>query len=242
MMKNKMLKNLGNGVFIKFMEMASQIKSSQFVENPQSAGEKMELLKTGTTTIGLVIKDGVILATESQATAGFTIATKKAQKLFKINNYVGSTIAGGVADCQYVVDQASALSQLEVVRHNREPSVNHIANVIRNILFNGRSYFYSWMIVGGYDHKEKKGKLFPIDFIGFMASHEDYVSLGSGSSFALGALEAGWKKDLTQKEGIALVTKALTSARQRDAGSGYGLQIVVITKDGFDVKDGPLKD
>jgi len=77
-----------------------------------SEGQKMEMLKTGTTTIGIVIKDGVILATESQATAGFYVATKKAQKLFKINNLVGMTIAGGVADAQYLVGQAQAISRL----------------------------------------------------------------------------------------------------------------------------------
>ncbi len=208
-----------------------------------SDSQKLEMLKTGTTTIGIVIKDGVILATESQATAGFFVATKQAQKLFKVNEHCGMTIAGGVSDCQYMVSQAQAISRLMEIQHDgREPTTSYIANVIRNIAFNGRSYFYAFMIVGGYDVKAKRGKILPIDFLGYMAENEDFVSLGSGSSFALGVLEAGYKKNLSQKKGIALAEKALAAAKARDAGSGYENQIVVITKDKFEVISGPLKE
>jgi proteasome beta subunit len=206
-----------------------------------SPADKMELLKTGTTTVGIIIKDGVILATESQATAGFTIATKNAQKLFQINNQCGATIAGGVADCQYVVSQAQAISRLLAIQHEgEEPGVEYISQVVRNILFNGRSFFYSFMIVGGYSKKEKCGKLFPIDFIGFMSDSESFVSLGSGSTYALGVLEGNYKPNMTEKQGVELVTQAITASRKRDAGSGYALQICSITKDGFKAIEGPL--
>lgn len=202
--------------------------------------QKMEMLKTGTTTIGMVIKDGVILATESQATAGFFVATKKAQKLFQINNYCGATIAGGVADCQFVVERAQAISRLNAIKEGKEPSVDYMANLVRNILYNGRSYYYAFMIVGGYNTQEKTGKLYPIDFIGFMTESESFVSLGSGSSFALGVMEGNWKPNMSREEGVAVIKQALTAARNRDAGSGYGLQISVITKDGFEAIEGPL--
>lgn len=207
-----------------------------------SEGQKMEMLKTGTTTIGIVIKDGVILATESQATAGFFVATKKAQKLFKINDLVGMTIAGGVADAQYLVGQAQAISRLLHIQKGKVPNVGYIANIVRNMLFNGRSSFYSWNIIGGID-KNGVGKVFPIDFLGFMADHEDFCSLGSGSNFALGVLEGNWAPDLSKEDGIALATQALNAARARDAGSGYKSQIVVITKDaGFEAIEGPLTE
>ncbi|RLI62016.1 MAG: proteasome subunit beta [Promethearchaeia archaeon] len=202
--------------------------------------QKLEMLKTGTTTIGLVIKDGVILATESQATAGFFVANKKAQKLFKINNQCAATIAGGVADCQYVVGQAQAISRLLTVRDDKEPSLEYIANIVRNILFNGRSFFYAFMIIGGYDSKTQSGKIFPIDFLGYMADSENFASLGSGSTFALGVLEGGWKPEMNSDEGIKLVKKALVAAKSRDIGSGSEVQIVVITKDKFEAIEGPL--
>ncbi len=217
-------------------------------ENPTLHGaknilniQKLEMLKTGTTTIGMVIKDGVILATESQATAGFFVANKKAQKLFKINEQCGATIAGGVADCQYVVGQAQAFSRLLNVRDGKEPSLEYIANIIRNILFNGRSFFQAFMIIGGYDSKTQSGRIFPIDFLGYMADSENFASLGSGSSFVLGVLEGGWKPEMSTNEGVELVKKALAAAKSLDIGSGFEIQLVIITKDKFEVIEGPLK-
>ena len=202
--------------------------------------QKLEMLKTGTTTIGMVIKDGVILATESQATAGYFVANKKAQKLFKINNQCGATIAGGVADCQYVVGQAQAISRLLNVRDEKEPGLEYIANIVRNILFNGRSFFQAFMIIGGYDSKTQSGRIFPIDFLGYMADSESFASLGSGSSFALGVLEGGWKPEMSVDEGVKLVKKALTAAKSLDIASGFEIQVVVITKDKFEAIEGPL--
>ncbi len=73
------------------------------------------IIKSSTTTVGIIVKDAVVVGTESQATAGYTVATKTAQKLFQINDYACATISGGVADCQYVVNQLKALSRLKQV-------------------------------------------------------------------------------------------------------------------------------
>ena len=196
--------------------------------------QKLEMLKTGTTTIGMVIKDGVILATESQATTGYFVANKKAQKLFKINNQCGATIAGTVSDCQYVVGQAQAISRLLTVREDKEPGLEYIANIVRNMLFNGRSFFQAFMIIGGYDSKTQTGRIFPIDFLGYMADSESFASLGSGSTFALGVMEGGWIPEMSVEEGVKLVEKALSAAKSLDIGSGSKNQIVVITKDKYE--------
>ena len=85
------------------------------------------IIKSSTTTVGIIVKDGVVIGTESQATAGYTVATKTAQKLFRINDYTGATISGGVADCQYVVNQLKALSSLKEVEDEKN---NFIFNII----------------------------------------------------------------------------------------------------------------
>lgn len=191
------------------------------------------VLKTGTTTIGVMYKDGVIIATESQATAGFFVASKDAQKLFKINNYVAATISGGVADCQYVVNQARALSNLRQIETEKVPNVKYIAHIVKNILFSGRSYYLAMMIVGGYSLEENKGKLYGIDLLGTLFEEEKFLSYGSGSPYALGVIEAEWKPELNETDAIELVKRALKSAVTRDAGSGYEFQIIKINKDGF---------
>ena len=191
------------------------------------------IIKSATTTVGIIVKDGVVIGTESQATAGYTVATKQAQKLFKINDFTAATISGGVADCQYIVNQIQALSRLKQVEEEEVPGPKYIANVTRNILFSGRSYYLSMMIIGGYSQKEKLGKLYGIDLLGTMYEEDEYISFGSGSPFSLGVLESDWKPDMTKEDGLKLVETAITSSRERDAASGFKIQLCTINKDGY---------
>lgn len=195
--------------------------------------ELAKAFQTGTTTVGIIVKEGVVIGTESQASAGFLVASKQAQKLFQVNRFTAATIAGGVADCQYVINQLKALSRLKEVEEGVVPEPKYIASVCRNILFSGRSFFMSMMIVGGYSQKGQSGMLTGIDMLGTLYEEDSFISFGSGSPFSLGVLEADWKPNLTKKEGIELIKTAITSSRERDAGSGFALQIYTIDKDGF---------
>ncbi len=190
-------------------------------------------IQSSTTTAGIIVDGGVVIGTESQATAGYTVATKQAQKLFEVNKYTAATISGGVADCQYVVNQISALSRLKEVEENEVPEPKYIANITRNILFSGRSFFLSMMIIGGYSVKEKNGKLYGIDLLGTLYEENKFISFGSGSPFVLGVLEADWKPNMDKQQGIELIKTAITSARERDAASGFKIQICTIDIDGY---------
>lgn len=192
-----------------------------------------KILQTGTTTVGIIIKDGVVIGTESQATGGTVVVSKQAQKLFEINKYTAATIAGGVADCQYVVNQLKALSRLKEVEEGIVPEPKYVASTCRNILFSGRSFFLSLMIVGGYSLSEKSGKLYGIDLLGTLYEENEYLSFGSGSPFSLGVFESDWKANLTKAKGIELLKTAISASRERDAGSGFELQICTIDKNGF---------
>jgi len=191
------------------------------------------IIKSSITTVGIIVKDGVVVGTESQATAGYTVATKTAQKLFQINDFTCATISGGVADCQYIVNQLKAFSKLKQVEEEKVPDPKYIASVTRNILFSGRSYFLCMMIVGGYSLENKKGKLYGVDLLGTLYEEENFLSFGSGSPFSLGVLEADWKPNLTKTQGLELIKTAISSSRERDAASGFKIQICTIDKDGF---------
>jgi len=190
-------------------------------------------IKSGTTTVGIIVKDGVVIGTDSQASAGTFVASKQAQKLFQINDFTAATIAGGVADCQYIVNQLQALSRLKEVEEIIVPEPKYIASITRNILFSGRSFFLSMMIVGGYSETKKSGVLYGIDLLGTLYEEDSYLSFGSGSPFSLGVLEADWTPNMTTSAGIKLVETAITSSRERDAASGFNLQICSIDKAGF---------
>ena len=194
---------------------------------------KLKEVLSHTTTVGIMVKSGVVIATESQATAGFTVASKQAQKLFEINKYAAATISGGVADCQYVINQLRALSKLEEIEDGKVPEPKYVANITRNILFSGRSYFLSMMIIGGYSVKQSKGKLYGIDLLGTFYEEDKFLSFGSGAPFSLGVLEADWKPKMSSEQGIQLIKTAITSSKERDAASGFNIQICTIDKDGF---------
>jgi len=192
-----------------------------------------KIIRSSTTTVGIIVKDGVVVGTESQATAGYTVATKTAQKLFQINDYTCATISGGVADCQYVVNQLKALSRLKQVEEDKVPDPQYIASMTRNILFSGRSYFLCMMIIGGYSLKQQNGILYGVDLLGTLYEEEKFISFGSGSPFSIGVLEADWKPNMTKTTGINLIKTAISSSRERDAASGFDIQICTIDKTGF---------
>jgi proteasome beta subunit len=191
-----------------------------------SAEDEVRLLK-GTTTIGLSCKDGVVLATERRATAGSMIANKQTQKLFKIDNNLGMTIAGYVGDAQVLARYLHAEVSLYRLRRNAPLSVEGAATLLANILNGSRMFPYlAWMIIGGTDGKG--GHVYSVDPGG--GSLEDrYVSVGSGSTFAYGVLEEGYSREMTVSDGVDLALRGLTVAMKRDSASGDGYLVNTIT-------------
>jgi proteasome beta subunit len=181
----------------------------------------------GTTTIGIVCKDGVVLATERRATAGSMIANKMTQKLFKIDNNLGVTVAGLVGDAQVLARYLRAEVSLYRLRRSAPLSAEGAATLLANILNGNRMFpYYAWLILGGTD--SKGGHVFSVDPAG--GSIEDrYVSVGSGSTFAYGVLEEGFARDMAISDGVDLAIRGLTVAMKRDSASGDGYIVHTIS-------------
>jgi proteasome beta subunit len=190
-----------------------------------------EHLFKGTTTIGMVCKDGVVLATERRATAGSFIANKYAQKLFRIDSNLGMTIAGLVGDAQVLARYLKAEVSLYRLRRNAPLTVEGGATLLSNILSGNRMFpYYAWLILGGVD--QKGGHVFSVDPAG--GSMEDkFVSVGSGSTFVYGLLEEGYSRDITISDAVDLALRGLTVAMKRDSASGDGYLVSTITPKDF---------
>jgi len=186
-----------------------------------------ERLLKGTTTIGLVCKDGVVLGTERRATAGNLIANKATQKLFKIDQNIGMTVAGLVGDAQTLARYLKAEVSLYRLRRNAPLTAEGAATLLANILNGNRMFpYYAWLILGGTD--AKGGHVFSVDPAG--GSIEDrYVSVGSGSTFAYGVLEETYSRDISVSDGVDIALRGLTVAMKRDSASGDGYIIHAIT-------------
>lgn len=199
------------------------------------AVEKAKEYLKGTTTVGLACKEGVVFVTDRRATMGSLIAHKEVQKIFKLDDHVGMTVAGAVSDAQTLARWIQAEAKLYKIRKGEEISVKGMATLIANLLHSQRYYpMLLQLIVGGFD--KTGAKLYSVDLMG-SAIEDNIISTGSGSPIAYGVLEDGYKKDMSIDESVGLAVRALKSALGRDAMSGNGMDAVKITKDGYEKID-----
>lgn len=190
-----------------------------------------ELVLKGTTTIGVVCKDGVILASDTRVTMGYYVAHKFGKKVYKVDDHLGMTIAGTVADAQRVVDILTANAKLYKINMNRPMPVSAAARLVANILFNNRYIPLSTQVlVGGID--ETGPHVFNLDPYGSLME-EKSVSTGSGSPVAYGILEDKYREGLTIKEMLPTIAKAVNAAMKRDVASGNSYNITVIDAHGY---------
>lgn len=191
----------------------------------------MEQVKKGTTTIGIIIKNAVILGADQKATMGYLVASKSAKKIYKLDDHIGLTVAGSVGDAQALVRLLKA--QLKLYRLERGPiTVKAAGTLLANIL-QGTKYFpyYNLLILAGYDDE---ARIYSLDPMGGYDFRDNFYSTGSGSPFAYGVLESQYKPNMTEEEGIKLVLQGLKAAVERDIGSGgKNFEVAVIDKDGY---------
>lgn len=197
------------------------------------------ILKTGTTILGIVCKDGVVMASDRQATLGGSIvAHKKSRKLVKINDYITVSGTGSVSDIQRVEKILPAELKLKELRTRTRPTVKQAANLLASYLYHNirqPSMLQSMagFLIGGFN-EDGSTELYSVFPDGSMISVDDYeANLGSGMPFVLGLLERQYKPGLSVKEGVELAQEALKASTQRDTGSGHGIDVFTITKDGI---------
>jgi len=196
-------------------------------ENPN------ELVMKGTTTIGVVCKDGVILASDTRVTMGNFIAHHKCKKIYQIDEHLAMTISGNVADTQKAVDILKANASLYRLNNERLIPINAAARVLANLLFSTRyAPLVAQVLIGGVD--DTGPRVYEIDPFGSV-TEEKCISTGSGSPIALGVLEDRYKEGVGIRDFAPVVIKAVKSAMKRDSASGDSFDVVIIDENG--VKD-----
>ncbi|MGQ4875787.1 MAG: proteasome subunit beta [Promethearchaeia archaeon] len=208
-----------------------EAKPSEFDEKLIINSTTQDYLKTGTTTVGLVCKDAVILGTDKRATMAYFIASKTAEKLHKIQEHLWMTIAGAVADAQYLIDIIRAETTLYQLEKDGKPvPVKAAGRILANLLYRYKLFpFEVGLILGGVTAEEGP-ILLDLGVYGSILT-EKYCAVGSGQNFSYGILEAKYKDGLSVKEGKEIVKKALTASIIRDMASGNGIDIVAIYSD-----------
>jgi proteasome beta subunit len=183
------------------------------------------MLASGTTTVGLVAGDYVVLAADKRATAGFMIASRRVKKIVKLTDYAVMTMAGLVADAQMLADILRSEAKLYELDTGARMSVRGIAVLLSNILFSYKALpFIVQVLVGGYDVKPR---LYLLDLFGSI-TEEKLAATGSGSPVAYGVLEQHYREDLSLDEAVKIATAAIRASTLRDAASGDGVDIAIV--------------
>ncbi len=189
-------------------------------------------MKTGTTTLAIKGKDYVVLAADKRATAGSMIINKKVQKVFKILDNLGLTVAGNYSDIQLLMKYIKAELKLKEIRTSKRVNVKEAVNLLATLVYtNLRQMFpgITQFLVAGFDrHGVHLYDVFPD---GSLNEEDEYVCSGSGMVFALGVLDALYNKNIPLDEAKKLAIKAINAALQRDTASGEGIDMMVVTKD-----------
>jgi proteasome beta subunit len=202
------------------------------LQNSRYSKYVLEHMKKGTTTCALTCSDGVVLAADTRASAGFFIADRHVMKIQKIDRHLGMTMAGGVADAQNLVDIMRYNANIFRISTRKLMPVKSAARLCSNVLFNQRYFpYYVQIIMAGYD-AEKVARIYNVDLFGSMTT-EKFISTGSGSPVAYGYLETEFRDELNVDDGYKIAIRAIVAAIRRNAGTGDGINVVIIDKEGY---------
>jgi proteasome beta subunit len=184
----------------------------------------------GTTTIGVVCKDGVILASDTRVSMGYYVAHKHGKKVYRIDDHLAMTTAGTMADCQRVVDILVANAQLYRMNNGRRIPVSSAARFVANLMFSSRYVpLESETLIAGFD--DSGPHVFRLDPFGTLTD-EKCVSTGSGSPVAYGVLEDKYRDEVSVEELLPVVVRAVDAAMKRNAATGDSFDVSVIDKKG----------
>jgi len=204
-----------------------------FCMDIQASGEApglMDFMK-GTTTLGFKFQHGVIIAVDSRASMGSYIGSQTVKKVIEINDFLLGTMAGGAADCSFWERHLTRLCRLHELREKEKISVAAASKLLANIFYSyrGRGLSCGTMVAGW----DKTGPhLYMVDDQG--DRHKgDVFSVGSGSTYAYGVLDSGYRKDLSIEDAVELGRRSIYHATHRDGASGGVVRVYHIHEKGW---------
>jgi 20S proteasome subunit beta 5 len=201
---------------------------------PEEAAPKGDIkirMDHGTTTLGFKFQGGVILAVDSRATGGMFIGSQCVKKIIEINDFLLGTMAGGAADCVYWERVLSKQCRLYELRNRERISVAAASKLLANMAYQYKGYGLSMgVMIAGWD---KKGPgLYYVDDDGRRAKGKIF-SVGSGSTYAMGVLDQGYREDMTDEEAQELGRRSIFHATHRDAASGGIIRVYHVKETGW---------
>ncbi len=197
-----------------------------------------ERLLTGATAVGLRVKSGVVVAAEKRVSYGGYIMSRSGKKVFRVSNRMVMAAAGLFADMQTISRIVSAEIRFRELLSSMPMKVRAAAKLLSAILYSYKFFpFYSEILFAGVD--EEGPHLFVLDPVGSIIE-DKYAAIGTGATIAIGVIESEYREDMELDKAAELVVKAIKAAASRDAVSGDGIDIAVVSDRGIEEKFVPL--
>ena len=196
------------------------------------------VMKSNTSIVGIVCKDGIVMGGDRRATAGSIIMSKNEKKVVNVNDYIVVAGTGVASDIELNKRVFSAELKLKELKTKSRPTVREAATLFgmmayRNIRNPSMIMSVVGMLIAGVN-EDGKTELYTIEPAGGVYKVEEYdANFSSGMPYILGFLERQYKKDLSIKEGVELAKECIKASTQRDVGSGNEIDVFTITKDGI---------
>ena len=180
----------------------------------------------GATAVGIAYKGGVIIAAEKRISYGTYVVSKTGRKVFRIADKVGAACAGLVGDMQILMREISSYVKIREIETRRPLPPNSVAKLLSVIMFERRfAPFITQIVIGGVDDVSS---VYVLDPLGSVIP-DKYATVGSGAELAIGVIESEYREDMGEEDAKKLAIKSIKSAIQRDAASGDGVDIMIIT-------------
>ncbi|WFO75719.1 archaeal proteasome endopeptidase complex subunit beta [Desulfurococcaceae archaeon MEX13E-LK6-19] len=193
----------------------------------------------GGTTVGIKAVDGVVLASERRLSYNGYILSKNARKVHPITDHIGVAFVGLYGDTQMLVRIIKTEAKYYELEVGREIGVKSLAKILSNVLYSYKLFpYYAESIVGGID--ERGPQIYVLDPVGSLIE-DDYAATGSGGPIAIGVIESSYSKSISVLEAKELAKKAIEASIKRDAASGDGIDLLIITKEGYKFEEIVLK-
>ncbi len=188
------------------------------------------------TVIGIKAKDGVVIGGEKRLSYEGFILSRNARKVYPITDHVGVGFAGLTGDMQFLVRALKFEAKNYELTHKRRPSPRNIAKILSIILYSYKLFpLLTEVVVGGFN-REGKPEIYVLDPVGSLIE-EKYVALGSGGRIALGYIEPRYHDDIGVEEAKELILGSIKTVIERDVLSGDGVDLLIITKEGYELKE-----
>ncbi|NMA44602.1 MAG: proteasome subunit beta [Candidatus Diapherotrites archaeon] len=198
---------------------------------PVNTTAMAEEKKTGTTTVGIIGKDFIVLAADQQATMGHMAADDDAQKIYNITDKVSLTISGAVGDSLAIIRFLRAQANLYEIERETKITPKAVTTLLSNVLNGNRYYpFIFAPIIGGINSKPELYELTPY---GCISPKTKYAVTGSGTTFAITTLDTEFKPNMKEEEATTLAIKAIIASKNRDIYSGgKSISMIIIDSKG----------